>query len=161
MISVCNSTPIIAFSKINRFDLLYKVFEKILIHEAVYKELTGSKETRPGSIELKEADWIKVEKVQNKEYTRFLMANLDYGEAEVIALAFEKKADLTIIDEKIARRIARQLGLTVIGSVGILIKAKNMGIISKIKPLWDNMISCGIRYNKYFYTEILQKIGEL
>jgi predicted nucleic acid-binding protein len=161
MVYVCNSTPIIAFSKIHRIDILSATLNNIIVPEAVYKELLEQGKNRPGSSEIKEADWIKVEKVKNQEYVRFLQTDLDFGEAEVIALAYEKRADLVIIDEKIARRIARQIGLDVIGSIGILLKAKDMGIISHIKPLWDNMIACGLRYSDHFYSEILRKIGEL
>ncbi|MBN2445033.1 MAG: DUF3368 domain-containing protein [Spirochaetales bacterium] len=160
MIYVCNTTPIIAFSKIGYIELIREVFGTIIVPEAVFKELTEYGQERPGANEILNADWVTIEKVKNKEYVDFLKTSLDNGEAEVIALAYEKKAFLAIIDEKIARRIAMQMGINIIGSIGILLKAKKQGIIKEIKPYWDNMIRCGIRYNKKFYSELLKRTQE-
>jgi len=56
-------------------------------------------------------------------------SSIDYGEAEVIALALEKKTDLVLLDEKEAREVAERLGFRVLGTVGLLIWAKREGLI--------------------------------
>jgi uncharacterized protein len=64
-----------------------------------------------------------------------LLYELDKGEAEVIILAKEQNIKKVLIDEKIARQQAKILGLEVIGTLGLLLKAKNKGLLSFIKPL--------------------------
>ena len=64
-----------------------------------------------------------------------LITDLDQGEAEVIALAQELRADLVIIDERLARWHARRLGLNTTGVLGVLLKAKESGLLEEIKPL--------------------------
>ena len=61
----------------------------------------------------------------------------DYGEAEVIALALEKKTDLVLLDEKEAREVAERLGFRVLGTVGLLIWAKREGLIKSVQENLD------------------------
>ncbi len=130
MIVICNSSPLIAFDCINRIDILQKLFDTIIIPEAVYSEvyLKADKNiTCP--------DFIRVEKVKDNNNVKLLELQLDRGESEVIALAIEKEIQKVIIDDKQARQIADRMGLKVIGVIGVLILAKEKNIITEIKPL--------------------------
>jgi len=88
------------------------------------------------------------------------MSTLDKGESEVIILSKELKANLVIIDELSARKIAMMMNLPLIGTVGLLIFAKEKGLIEKVKPLLDEMIARGIRYGEGFCRKVLEEIGE-
>jgi len=90
-----------------------------------------------------------------------LLNQLDLGEAETIILATEINADLVIIDDSIAYKIGKNSGLNVIRTLSILLKAKERGIISEIRPLLDDMISKGGWYSKKVYGMFLQKAGEI
>ena len=86
---------------------------------------------------------------------------LDPGEAEAIILAEEINADLLIIDEKAGRKIANQLGLPVIGLLGILIQLKRKSVIEEVKPLLDQLIDeAGFRVSGSLYERDLLAVSE-
>jgi len=156
---VSNATPIIAFAKINRLKLFQKIVGEVIIPEEVSKELFSHKKS--DNKKLNRCKWIKVEKVKSQNEIELLMPTLDKGESEVIILSKEIKADLVIIDELSARKIAMMMNLPLIGTVGLLVFAKEKGLIKKVKPVLDNMMAQGIRYGNEFYQKILKEIGEL
>ncbi len=155
---VSDATSVIAFSRINRLELLQRIVGEIIIPEEVSKELFEYKKSDVKII--KSCKWIRVEKVKSRNDVELLMPTLDRGEAEVIILSKELKADLVIIDELSARKVAMMLDLPLIGTVGLLIAAREKGLIEKVKPLWNEMIAQGIRYGEEFYRKVLQEIGE-
>ncbi|HEY9706034.1 MAG TPA: DUF3368 domain-containing protein, partial [Allocoleopsis sp.] len=86
---------------------------------------------------------------------------LDKGEREVIALALLSGTKRVLLDEKEARKIAQTFDLKVMGTLGILILAKNNNIIPQVKPLLDAMISDAQYWvNSSLYQQILQQVGE-
>ncbi|GCA95762.1 DUF3368 domain-containing protein [Microcystis aeruginosa 11-30S32] len=88
--------------------------------------------------------------------------NLDLGEAEAIALAWELKADELLIDERLGRREAVRLGLSITGILGVLLIAKNRGLVSKVKPIMESLISqANFRISHQLYEEVLQTANEL
>jgi len=80
---------------------------------------------------------------------------LDLGESEAIVLANSIDADLIIIDERKARRIAKDIGLNATGTLGILVEAKQHGLVKELKPLLDKLIKDEIRIIKKLYQDIL------
>lgn len=158
-IIVSDATPIIAFSKINRLKLLEDIVGDLIIPEGVSRELFAYKKADTGV--LKECRWIKTKTVNSQSDVNLLLPTLDKGESEVIILAKEINADIVVIDELSARKVAIMLGLPVIGTIGLLIAAKEKGLIEKVKPIWDEMIAKGIRYSKEFYRKILNEIDEI
>jgi hypothetical protein len=158
MIIVSNTTPIISLSSIGRVEILKDIFNEIIVPQAVYNEIK-SKE----SFGYKEVDYdfIKVKSVKGELYKDLLLGQLDPGELETIFLAKELKADLVIIDENIAYKTARNAGLNVIRTLSILLRAKEKGILSELKPLLDEMIEKGRWYSPGVYENFLKKAGEL
>ena len=73
--------------------------------------------------------WIRIIEIKEKNSPKFLMSILDYGEAEAIVLAQEIKADLIILDNREPRLFAHQIGLKVIGTIGVLLKAYDKQIV--------------------------------
>ncbi len=100
------------------------------------------------------------ESLNYESFVRLLLPTLDQGEAEVIVLASEQSARLVLIDELTGRKVAESLHLNVSGSVGILIRAKQLGEIPAVKPFLDEMIRRGVRYSERFVHSILKHIGE-
>lgn len=72
------------------------------------------------------------------------------GESEAIALAVEIERQL-ITDDKQARAAAKRLGVSVIGTVGLLIRAKNAGLVKEIKPILDSLET-----NKFYLSQALR-----
>jgi predicted nucleic acid-binding protein len=89
-----------------------------------------------------------------------LLSDLDRGEAEVIALAQELNADLVIVDERLARRHARRLGLTLTGTLGVLLKAKERRLVPAVGPLISQLRQDGIRLDDALVAEALDLAGE-
>lgn len=90
-----------------------------------------------------------------------MKARLDLGESEAIALALEKNADILIIDEVAGRAIAKKLVNNIIGIIGILLEAKNVGLIEAIKPYLINLRATGFRINDELFQFALKKAGEI
>jgi len=114
---VSNTSPVLNLAIIGRLSLLREQFEEIWIPAAVLEELR-LEEDLPGSRVMREAidaKWLRVEEVKDQSLVHILQRDLDKGEAEAIALALQMKAEWTLLDEREARRIAKSLGLKVIG----------------------------------------------
>ncbi|WP_338769524.1 DUF3368 domain-containing protein [Bernardetia sp. ABR2-2B] len=156
---ISNTTPIITFLGIGKLDLFEKMYESIVVPYEVYLEIEAGKD-KPFYTDLKKIDWIKIEKVKNKELVEHLTTFLDKGEAEAIVLVEELQADLLLLDEKTARNYAKLKGYTCSGSFGVLLKAKEKGFVAEIKPLLEIAQSNGIRLSKNLIEIILREANE-
>lgn len=160
MIVVSDSTVLIGLAKIGKLDLLRELFFNVYIPEEVYKEVVQAGGHKNGAKEVKESSWLKVESFKDKTQINFFLTNLEKGEAEVLVLAKEMEADLLLMDEEKARKGAVIAGFDVIGVVGLLLVAKSLGLISKIKPHLEQLERKRFRISKKILLETLQKTGE-
>jgi len=157
---VVNSTPLIALSHVNQLDILKKLYGEVSIPEAVYREISA----KEGSVCKTEVDrfrsWIHVEKIQNEMAKSMYKTQLHEGEVEVMILAKEAKADLVIIDDQNAKKHAKYLGLSVTGTLGVLIKAKQSGLIAELKPILMDMVQKNIYVKSSLIEMCLRQVGE-
>lgn len=161
MIVVCNATPLIGLASINRFDLLPKLFGQINISQAVYNEAVVVGRSEGGAKdEITAATWIKTISVHDKLAVDVLLDEMDLGEAETIVLARELQADLVLMDEKKGRRKLAQMGLTKIGTVGILLKAKQEGLLPQIAPDLLKLRKQGFSISQPVIDEVLKEARE-
>lgn len=158
-IVVVNATPVIGLSLINRLDILRRLYGEVLIPPAVRAEVLAGGPASPGFVELQRAEWVRVTDLHDPRRAD-LLSDLDRGEAEVIALAQELNATLVIIDERMARRHARRLGLQLSGTLGVLLRAKKRGMVPAVKPLIDQLQQGGFRLADFVITEALQLADE-
>ena len=93
------------------------------------------------------------------QYSR-LVENLGKGEASSITLALEFENSLLIIDEKKGRKIAEEMKIEIIGSLGILIKAKERGVIKSVKEILGLIDETDFRISQSIREKILKKAGE-
>lgn len=98
---------------------------------SVYEEVALQGEKRPGAEAVAQANWLVIQAPERSLLLSAELVQLDRGEQDVILLAQEIKADWVLIDEKLARRVAISLGLQVKGTLGVLLIAYRMGLISK------------------------------
>lgn len=150
---VCDSSTIIALEKINHLWLLENFSEEILIPPAVNKEIKSKK-----GINLPAC--FRVEEAKDKLYIEQNRKNLQIGEVEAITLAKDIKADLIILDDKKARKLAEEEGLKVAGLLALLITAKEKGIIERVKPIVDDLKRHSFFIGEDIYVEILKLSGE-
>lgn len=128
---ISNASPLIGLYKINLLNILKDLWQEVIIPEAVYKEIVveGAAKAGAKSIENLCKQWLKKQKVKNKNEVEALKTILDEGEAEVIALAQEINASLVLIDNKEPRLFAKKLNLNVLGTIGIIILAYKKKLI--------------------------------
>lgn len=155
---VSNTTPIISLLKLNRLEILQKVYTQIYIPTAVFKEIEAGK-TKGYYRDLSKIDWIDIAEITDKQAVKYFI-DLDAGEAEAIVLATEIDADLIILDEKLGRFHAKHADLKVTGTLGVLIKAKSEGFIEELKPLLDELTDKDIWINEKLKRELLKTVGE-
>ena len=132
MTVVCNASPLIVLAAVGQFDLLHAMYGEIIIPEAVFHEVVVSGAGEAGAREVGTASWIKRHTVRNAALVKALGLELDAGEAEAIALAVEQSAELILLDERLGRLAAARLGLTMVGTLGVLIAAKDRGLLTSI-----------------------------
>ncbi len=158
---VSDSTVLIGLSKIEKIDLLKDIFNKIYIPEAVFQEVTENNGHRAGAKIVKEAPWILTKQIIDHSYMNFLITVLDRGEAEVLVLAKEIRADLVLLDELKARKSAVRAGFKVMGVIGILIAAKQLGLITNIGFYIDKLQREKFRLCKKIVQKALKQVDEL
>ncbi len=159
LIVVSNSSVIIALARICRLDLLEKLFRKIIVPEAVWREVTV--EGKPGREKVLRAGFIRVEEVHDRKLAMLLKEFVDDGEAEAITLALEVDADILLIDEHEARNLAKKLGLQIMGTLGVLALAKHRGLIPEVKPIVDRLMESGFWVSRRILEKFLKELGEL
>ncbi len=155
---VSNSSVIIALVRICRLDLLEKLFGKVIVPEAVWKEATV--EGKPGYEKIVRAGFLHVERARNMGLVALLEEFIDTGEAEAIVLALELKADLLLVDDRDARNLAKKLGLQLMGTLGVIALAKYRGLIPKAKPIINQLIESGFWISRRVLEEFLKELNE-
>jgi len=159
---VSDSSPLILLSAIGELNLLQSLYSIINVPDAVYEEITAAGAGLPGAQEISDAGWIHRHKVRNKRAVTKLMkaTGLDRGESEAIILAQELGASLLIVDDGTARRYAKKKGMPITGAIGVLLAAKNNGLIQAVKPLLGELIAAGIWLDAETYQNALKIAGE-
>ncbi len=162
MRAVTNSSILIALSTIGQLSLLHQRFpDGVFLPQAVWREVVETGKGQPGAQDVASASWLTIRQVTNTSLISLLRIELDEGEAEAIALFAENPVDAILLDEKNARRVARQMGLPVLGTVGILIWAKQKGLIITLKEQLNTLQNQGnFRLSQSLYQEALNRVGE-
>jgi predicted nucleic acid-binding protein len=133
-IIISDTSCLIALTNIKRLEVLSQVCESVLITPEIAAEYG---EPLP--------DWITVVPVRDAAKTLLIKKTLDPGEASAIALALETKDPLLILDDAQARSYAMDIGLSITGTLGILITACRRGIITDIEPVITALKACDFR----------------
>lgn len=156
-IIVADTSPLIAFTKIDHFDLLSTLFGVVLIPEEVANEclvnlsLPGAQNIRTLIQKYK----IKIHPSVDTQAYASLFGVLDAGEISAIALALELNSRL-LIDEKLGRVSAKKLGLKIIGTAGVLLLAKQKKLIKQVQPLIEDLKASGYYLSNELSNEILK-----
>jgi len=157
VIIVSNATPLISLSLISQLGLLKALYGQVYIPPAVYEEVVTKGKGRPGAQEVAQADWIVVSEVPEaaRGTVQPRPTALHAGEIEAMELALWLQAKLVILDERLARRIAKAQGLNIVGTVGVLSHAKDRGLLVDLKGALDELRKNGIRISDKLYREAL------
>lgn len=141
--AVINAGPLVALSLLEKLDVLPALFGEFWIPAPVYAEVVTAGLGRPGAMDLSAPQW-RAHIRQASDPDPLLVAELDPGEASVIALARTLLPCLAIIDERRGRRIAQQIyGLPVKGTAGLLVEARRRGLVGELRPMLDQLKAAG------------------
>lgn len=144
---VTDSTCLIGLERIGQLDILPTLFEPILIPPEVQREFGMS------------LPWLTVETPADHALVAALKMLVDDGEAEAIALAHERGLRI-ILDDRRARSVGKRLGVALIGTVGVLVRAKRSGIIPSLKSLLDELETHKFYISEALKTEALRLVNE-
>jgi predicted nucleic acid-binding protein len=157
---VTNSGPLIALASVGQLDLLSALYTTILVPEAVWREVTEAGAGRPGARELLATSWTTRVPLDPPP-DRLLTEELGAGEAEAIALAVQREAQLLLMDDRRARRVAElAYRLRVKGAAGILVAAKRRGLIAAVRPLFELMRVHGYYLSPRLIERACHEAGE-
>lgn len=148
---VSDASPLIALQQIDELKLLHELFGEVLVPPAVAREVSPS-------VILPE--WIKTRSLQQPMAGEILHASLGAGESEAISLAQEVRADWLLLDERPARRLAQALGLRVAGTLGLLNRAKEKGLLKAVRPCAEALVRGGFYATPALLKRILTEAGE-
>ena len=146
---ISDTSCLILLDKIGELEILNKLFGTIITTSEVAEEFG---QPLPS--------WFEIKQPKNKNYQSIIEASLDKGEASAIALAIELDDCLLIIDDLKGRKFAHQLGLTIIGTIGVIVDAKLAGVISSVKPILLKIKGTNFRMTEQLELLILKRAGE-
>ncbi len=152
--AVSNTSPILYLYRIGIIDWLPQLFEEVKTAQAVADELEEGRNRGYHVPNPNDYDWLEILEPKNMP-SQWLSANLGAGELQAMALALEYPDHIVILDDSLARRIAKAAGLEVWGSLKILLEGKKQGLVDEIKPLVEGLHSSGLYLSEKIKGRIL------
>lgn len=153
----CNTSPLQYLHQVGHLELLPMLYKRVQVAEAVVAELG---EGISGGIvlpELEELPWATMRAVSK---TGMLAPGLGRGEAETLALAVESPGSLVILDDAAARRVAVAAGVSLVGTLGVLLLAKQQGHIRAVRPILDHLARLRFRLSERVRRDALIDAAE-
>ena len=161
MIVVSDTTPIISLIKMGQLGILKKLFGIVQIPEAVYHELTGNILFKDEGEQVISSAFIQCVTLEDKHSVDLLRrsTNLDAGESEAILLADSISNSILLIDEEKGRRVARNMGLSITGTIGVLVNAYEEGFVDSddIEVCIDIIRNSKLRISETLINLLYQK----
>jgi len=146
---ISDTSCFIILTNVGELDLLQKVYGQIVTTPEIAAEFG---EPLP--------EWVEIAEVKDKYRQTILELQIDKGESSAIALALETPDSVVILDDYKARKIAERLGVTLTGTIGVIIKAKLNGTISSIKPILEKIKQTDFRLSGEIETQALKEADE-
>lgn len=157
--AISNTSPIQYLHQTGLLDLLPALFARVVVPRAVMEELAegrGLGISLPDVTQLGRADVCEI----RSPAIRPLVRDLGPGECEVLAMALERPGSRVPIDDWLARQVARSLHLPLTGTLGILLRAKQVGHIHAVRPKLDELGALGFRLDRHTRAAVLHLAGE-
>lgn len=155
-IVVINTGPLILLGKIDALDIVGQLPISFISPSGVQEELNNG--TEAGYLKINPS-WLEIRNLRSS-VSPIVEMTLDRGEAEVIQLALDYGIRDVCLDDLRGRNMAKAIGLRVTGLLGLLARAKLLGIIPQLTPLTEKLLKAGGRYSSKLIRTFLQKYGE-
>lgn len=148
-IVIADTSCFILLDKINELELLQRLFGSVTTTKEIAVEFNKPLPR-----------WVTIKSATNLRYSELLEIEIDRGEASAIALALETDDSLLILDDQKARKLAERLSLNYTGTLGLLLKAKELQILPALKPLLEKIQQTNFRFSEKVLNEILREANE-
>jgi predicted nucleic acid-binding protein len=145
VIVVADSSPLIALAKIGCFDLLKNLYPQLYISAEVYAEIVVDGAGMPGADQVARSDWIEVKPIGNPAglIEASLKHRLGLGELSTVLLGRELRAEIALMDDLRARRLAKNNGLEPRGTVGVLELLYRRGHLTDLRKAFHQILASG------------------
>lgn len=159
MATISNTSPLLYLHQTRRLDLLRRIYGQVSVAPAVLSELQAGAALGISVPNLSDIEWLTPEQVRHPQLMP-LVTDLGPGETETIALGLEHPGSLLILDDMLARRIARAAGQRVTGTLGVLLKVKRLGLLDNVTVAVADLRSAGMWIGDERATNIIAQAGE-
>jgi predicted nucleic acid-binding protein len=156
---IVNASPLILLSKVGHLDLLQVEVDEVIVPDLVITEIRAYGATDLTVHAIKEATWLQLAHAPRVP-AAIASWDLGDGESSVLALALGESGVKVVLDDLPARRRAAQLGLTVRGTLGIVVLARQHGVIPAARPVFEELRQCGMYLTDEFAERMLAIVGE-
>ena len=154
-----NTSPIQYIYQLGLIHIIRELFGRVYVPAEVNEELNRGRKEGIDLPNLEGRNFIKIIEPKLSSFSE-LVRDLGKGETAVILLGLENPGSLVILDDLLARRVAKGLGVKLSGTAGILINAKMKGLIDAISPYLDKLEHFGFHLAYEHKSLILEKAGE-
>jgi len=156
---ISNTSPLQYLFQAERLDLLPVLYGTVVVPSGVADELAEGRARGLALPDPKTLPWVRVRVMADTALLR-IVADLDRGEREVLALAKQAADPLAILDDGLARRYARLLGIPFTGTLGVLLKAKANGHLAQVSPVLDRLDALHFRIDAETRLQVLRLANE-
>lgn len=159
---VADAGPLIALARVERLLLLRRLFVNGFIPPAVHRECR-TESGRPGANRIGQAlsaGWLRVAPVLEDGRLADLLRIVDDGEAEAMALCLQQPTRLLLIDDEKGRKVARRVGMPIVGVAAVLLAAKSKGLLPTVSPVLEDLTGVGYRLSRRLIDGVRRRANE-
>lgn len=156
---ICNTSPLQYLHQLGLLAILPELAEEILVPEAVVLELEAGRVSGVNVPKVGEIEWLTVQRPESLSVLPLVTA-LGKGETEVLALALERSGYVCVLDDKLARSFAQTLSVAFTGTLGLLLDAKQKGLVKAVSTVTEDLQALGFRVSPATVQAVLRFAGE-
>lgn len=147
---ICDSSVWLYLGRIDQANVLSQLYKSVYTTETVCWELDNGRVSRPDTLDPRRLPWVHIVQADSEDIVALPANRLGTGEQSVLAYAQAHKLDIVGLDDRQARDLAHQLGLHTVGTLGVLLKAKEAGLLTAVRPLL-----AALRHEGFYISETL------
>ena len=156
---ICDTSPLQYLYQLGRLEVFHALAERIVVPPAVVDEIAAGKRLGLNLPDLAVLDWVTT-RVPIGNAAIDSLTGLGAGESQVLMLGLESPGAVAVLDDALARRFAQRIGVKFTGTLGILLDAKRVGLVTAVAPLIEQLQHAGFRLAPQTIAAVLQHAGE-
>jgi uncharacterized protein len=158
-LTISNTSPILYLHQVGHLDLLRNLYDQVQIPQAVEEELRAGAKQGIDVPDVMALEWLQVRPLRDRTLLP-VVTDLGSGEAEAIALAVAHPGSLLILDDQLGRRIAHLNRVVYTGTLGVLVKAKNEGLLASVSSVVEELRKTTMYLTPGLIEMVLKQAGE-